>query len=718
AIIDEVDSILIDEARTPLIISGQVEKDTHRYNQFQPLVKAAYERQRGLAAKLMAEVRKMDAEDKGDDAEKWWKLLQAERALPKYKDLLDYCAANKDARKQMLRLEGDLMRDKRLSELGEGLLFVVNEKDNNVEITEDGQDIFARGDPNLFEIPDLDEAFFEIDRDESLSKGEKAARKDEVLKLHEERSDKLHNIQQLVKAYTLFERDVEYVVHENEVVIVDEFTGRMMPGRRYSDGLHQALEAKEGVRIAKATQTVATITLQNYFRLYNKLAGMTGTAATEAAEFLQIYKLGVNVIPTNRPMIRVDYPDVIYRTEEEKYEAAVDEIADCRERGQPALVGTVSVEASERLSGMLKRKKIPHEVLNAKNHAKEAEIVAQAGQRGQVTIATNMAGRGTDIVLGEGVRELGGLHIIGTERHESRRIDNQLRGRAGRQGDPGSSRFYLSLEDNLMRLFASDRVSAIMERLGMQRGEAIEAGIVTRAIENAQSRVEQRNFGIRKNLLEYDDVNNQQRKVIYELRRNILSDPDIHGYLMDMVEDLVRGIVAAHTPEASDGQWDFKGMEKQIVHHFLTLVTEDDLAKASSNQEDVVAAILEEVDKTYAKKAREVNDAIASMSAEQRGLIEHIFGAERSMAGFVRVRMVEAIDRNWMDVLHSMDQLKEGIHLRGYGQKNPLIEYKKEGYSVFEEAMGRIREEVVDVVFRSRFVRAEAEPAPTAIPTR
>jgi preprotein translocase subunit SecA len=713
AIVDEVDSILIDEARTPLIISGQVEKSSHRYDVFNLPVRQLVSRQRSIVDRIFEEAKQYDAEDP-DNWEKFFLLLRVERGDPKNAKLLEYIAEHKDAKKRMLQVENELMRDKRLRELEEGLLYTISEKEHNVDFTEDGQKELSRREKDLFVIPDLDEAFYEIERDDSLSLVEKEEEKALLRQEFESKTEKIHNITQLLKAYTLFEKDVEYVVHNGEVIIVDEFTGRMMPGRRYSDGLHQALEAKEGVTIAKASQTIASITLQNYFRLYKKLAGMTGTADTEAVEFANIYKLDVMVIPTNEPMIRTDHADVIFRTEEEKFEAVVEEILDCYERKQPVLVGTVSIEKSERLSKMLKKKGVPHEVLNAKHHEKEAKIIAQAGQPGAVTIATNMAGRGTDIVLGPGVPALGGLHVLGTERHESRRIDNQLRGRSGRQGDPGSSRFYLSLEDDLMRIFGSERIGGIMERLGMQRGEAIEHSLVTRAIENAQRKVEARNFSVRKHLLEYDDVNNKQREIIYAKRKEIMSTPAIKEIFFDLLDGIQEDLLDRYLPEgAHPDDWNLKGLESEIARRYS-------IAKNLSRQEDgppspeEVTRLLEEAFReAYERKEKEIERVVARIQDHPPQLLDRIFGKERNLEGFIRQRMLETLDRHWMDNLFAMDHLKEGIGLRGYAQRNPLHEYKREGFEIFSEMMNDFERETAEAVFRAAFVERRREaPAP------
>ncbi|MEW6443586.1 MAG: preprotein translocase subunit SecA [bacterium] len=714
AIVDEVDSILIDEARTPLIISGQVEKSLHRYQQFNLPVRQLVARQRTIANRLLDEALKFDEGEDPDSWDKYFLLLKVERGDPKNARLLEYIAGHKEAKKRITQVESELMRDKRLNELEEGLLYTISEKEHNVDFTEEGQQELSRRDKDLFIIPDLDEAFYEIDQKTDLGVLEREEQKSLLRKQYEEKTEKIHNISQLLKAYTLFEKDVEYVVHNGEVIIVDEFTGRMMPGRRYSDGLHQALEAKEGVTIAKPSQTIASITLQNYFRLYQKLAGMTGTADTEAVEFANIYKLEVMVIPTNEPMIRSDHADVIFKTEEEKFEAAVEEIKECYDRRQPILAGTVSIEKSERLSKMLKKKGVPHEVLNAKQHEKEAHIISKAGQPGAVTISTNMAGRGTDIVLGPGVAQQGGLHVMGTERHESRRIDNQLRGRSGRQGDPGSSRFYLSLEDDLMRIFGSDRLGGIMERLGMQRGEAIEHRLVSRAIENAQKKVEARNFSVRKHLLEYDDVNNKQREIVYAKRREIMTSPEIKEIFFNLLQEIQEDLLDTHLPpDAHPDDWNLKGLESELARryfipkNFSNPGPDGDAPPLSREEltEEIAAAFTE----AYERKKSEIEQVVRRTQEHPPQLLDRVFGKERSMEGFVRQRMLETLDRHWMDTLYAMDHLKEGIGLRGYAQRNPLQEYKKEGFEVFSEMIWDYQKEAAEAVFRATFVEARKE---------
>ncbi len=582
AIVDEVDSILIDEARTPLIISGPAEKSTHLY-------------------------------------------YQVNEIIPKLKGEDDYKIDEK-ARSAALTEEGVAHAEK--------LLGVDNLYDpGNIEL--------------------------------------------------------LHHTNQALKAHTLFKRDVDYIVKEGEVIIVDEFTGRLMPGRRYSEGLHQALEAKEAVKIENENQTLATITFQNYFRMYDKLAGMTGTADTEAAEFKKIYNLDVMVIPTNKPMARTDFPDVIYKTRKEKFDAAIEEIRELHKKGQPVLVGTVSIDISEQLAKALKKKGVPHEVLNAKNHEKEAEIVSMAGQKGAVTISTNMAGRGTDIVLGEGVTELGGLHILGTERHESRRIDNQLRGRSGRQGDPGSSRFYLALEDDLLRIFGGERITGIMERLGMEEGEPIEHNLISRAIENAQSKVEAHNFDIRKHLLEYDDVMNQQREVIYKQRRDLLTGVDLKETIEDIMMEAADAVAVQFTDErALPEEWDWTAISDAVFKQFnFRMQDMDQNTLDGLTEEGLGQEIYEQAHEIYQEKV----DLLGETDFRQ----------------LERVVMLQTVDNLWKDHLLSMDHLKEGIGLRGYAQQNPLLVYKKEGFEMFQETIDRIKQETLSILFRIQLAEPE-----------
>ena len=683
AIVDEVDSVLIDEARTPLIISGAVDApvDTS-FSDLSPLIQNLVRKQNELVAQIVSEGEALMKEGKDRDA--GYKLLQALRGMPKHPKVMKIFQEG-GTKKLAYQVESELMRDKKLDEVDDDLYFSIDEKTNVIDITEMGRNTLAPDNPDAFVIPDLGELLHDIDEKKDFPKLEKDQEKEKAHQLHADRSGRIHNITQLLRAYTLYEKDVEYVVTDGRVQIVDEFTGRVLSGRRYSDGLHQALEAKEKVTVERETQTLATITIQNYFRMYDKLAGMTGTAETEAEEFGSIYNLAVVGIPTNQPIVRDDRNDLIYKTTREKYNGVIDEIASCHQKGQPTLVGTISVEASELLSRMLKRRSIPHNVLNAKQHASEADIVEMAGQLGAVTIATNMAGRGTDIKLGEGMKELGGLHIIGTERHESRRIDLQLRGRSGRQGDPGSSVFYLSLEDDLMRLFNSERIASIMDRLGAEEGEVITAKMVTRAIENAQKKVEQRNFGIRKHLLEYDDVMNQQRQVVYDIRNQALNDEDISDSLFDMVDEFIDDELN-RIEDTGPQNWDWDNLKQNFSSHLLVDASLESV-QSKVGHDDIT---LEDVRTFVLDQAKEVYQARKSLLPTD------------VMRGFEKFVVLRTIDEKWKDHLYGMDQLREGINLRAYGQKNPLLEYKSEGFQMFQQMMADTTEETVQRLYRTQ----------------
>ena len=691
AIVDEVDSVLIDEARTPLIISGAVDApvDTS-FKDLRPLIQNLVRQQNALVSQIVVEAAKLLKEGKDKDA--GYKFLQALRGMPKHPKVMK-AFQEAGAKKLAYQIESEFMRDKKLHEVDDDLFFSIDEKSHVIDITEKGRNNLAPDNPDLFVIPDLGELLHDIDNNDSFSKIEKDKEKEAAHQTHADRSGRIHNMTQLLRAYTLYEKDVEYVVQDSRVQIVDEFTGRILSGRRYSDGLHQALEAKENVTVERETQTLATITIQNYFRMYNKLAGMTGTAETEAEEFASIYNLEVLVIPTNRPIVRDDRDDLIYKTTREKYNAAVEEIIRCHHSGQPSLVGTISVEASELLSRMLKSKGVTHNVLNAKQHQSEAEIVARAGQHGAVTIATNMAGRGTDIKLGEGMKELGGLHIIGTERHESRRIDLQLRGRSGRQGDPGSSVFYLSLEDDLMRLFNSERIASIMDRLGAEEGEVITAKMVTRAIENAQKKVEQRNFGIRKHLLEYDDVMNQQRQVVYDIRKQALNDEDISEAIEDMVDDYVDDELTS-MEDTGPENWEWESLRQNLSSHMLVDVSLEIVQDSSANGDVTLEGIREYI-LTQAKEVYKTRESLLPQDV---------------MRGFEKFVVLRTIDEKWKDHLYAMDQLREGINLRAYGQKNPLLEYKSEGFQMFQEMMANTSEATIQRLYRTQIQGMDATP--------
>ncbi|MCC6652192.1 MAG: preprotein translocase subunit SecA [Candidatus Eisenbacteria bacterium] len=684
AIVDEVDSVLIDEARTPLIISGPVEAGDQGFDELKPLVERIVRAQQQWVTDAMAEAEKLLA-----DKEKHWEasvqLLRIQRAAPKHKKFIKLLSDQPGLKKMITHAELEYLRDKRMHELDEDLLYTIDEKSRNVDLLDRGRVNMSPHDPDQFVVPDLTGALAELEGDDELSPEERITRRDTIYREYGAKNDRIHSIQALLKAYSLYERDVDYVVQDGKVMIVDEHTGRLMPGRRWSDGIHQAVEAKEGVHVEGETQTLATITLQNFFRMYAKLAGMTGTAETEAAEFWEIYKLDVAIVPTNKPVTRKDENDVVFRTKREKFKAVIDEIVACQERGQPVLVGTISVEVSELLSRMLKIRGIKHNVLNAKFHQQEAEIVSTAGQKAAVTIATNMAGRGTDIKLGEGVYALGGLHILGTERHESRRIDRQLRGRAGRQGDPGSSRFFLSLEDDLMRLFGSERISALMERMGVQEGEVIEHGMVTSAISRAQKRVEAHNFDIRKHLLEYDNVMNKQREEIYRQRNAALMSQDISERVLDDIRDVVAERVERLAQEKLHrDEWNLRGLADELAYLLMTPVTPEELA--GDRMDDVLEKATGIAERAY--RGRE-----AEFTAELcRDLERHLY--------------LFTVDERWREHLHELDHLKGGIGLRAYGQKDPLIEYKREAFTLFDSMMSEVREEFVQ-----RFFRVQLQPA-------
>ena len=720
AIIDEVDNILVDEARTPLIISGPVTKTNEEDDELKPRITKVVNTQSKLIGKVVSEIESMlDDEEKQYEVGK--KLLMVKHGSPKNKRLLKLLK-EQGVGKVMKVVETDYLREKKLNELDEDLYYTIDESGHSAEMTEKGRELISGGNPEFFVVPDLSEIIGKIDKDESLSPSEKSVKREEAHREYAARSERIHCTSQLLRAYSLFEIDVDYVVQEGQILIVDEFTGRILHGRRYSEGLHQALEAKEGVKVAGENQTLATITFQNFFKMYNKCSGMTGTAATEAKEFLDIYNLDVVQLPTNRPMIREDFNDEIYKTQREKYNAVVKEISDMIEIGRPCLVGTTSIEKSELLSKLLTRAGIKHEVLNAKQHEKEAMIVAQAGHSGAVTIATNMAGRGTDIVLGGNfdvlarnelqmngedpeeytqeklrerfsdmyrkasedhvkVVEAGGLHIVGTERHESRRIDNQLRGRSGRQGDPGASKFFLSLDDDLMRIFGSERIAGIMDKLGADEGEVISHPLVNRAIGNAQKRVEGRNYEIRKHLKEYDDVMNLQRTEIYALRQRFLKEENVKDTILEQLAAFIEDIIFKYTPDGKYPEtWDLKGLydELQTSCGVTYRLPQDQLEHKT--QDSLFDDIWKEVKARYEEK-------------EQR------FGVEM-MRQFESGVFLMVVDSLWKDHLYEMDHLKSGVQYRAFGQKNPLYEYQKEGLKAFEELRSNIAREVTAYIFR------------------
>jgi preprotein translocase subunit SecA len=689
AIVDEVDSVLIDEARTPLIISGPVDTSNHKFYDMKPRVERLFKKQAQLVASIVQEAENLlNSGDKKDLEKAGINLLRAHRGYPKNKKLLKVLS-EPEYKKLLQSTELEFLREnaKRMPEIDEELYFAIEEKNNSIDLTEKGREELASGSPEgkeFFVLPDLGTEISKIENDESLEPEQRLKKKDELYHLYSERSDTIHTINQLVKAYSLFERDDEYVITEDgKIAIVDEFTGRVLPGRRYSDGLHQAIEAKENVKVEKDTQTLATITLQNYFRLYKKLAGMTGTAETEEGEFFEIYKLDVVVIPTNRPIARDDQDDAIYRTKREKFNAVIEKIKELYEEKRPVLVGTTSVEVSETLSRMLKRQGVPHNVLNAKQHKREAEIIAFAGQPGAITIATNMAGRGTDIKLGAGVLEKGGLYILGTERHESRRIDRQLRGRAGRQGDPGTSKFFISLEDDLMRLFSSDRVTSVMQRLGLEEGQSIEHPLVTKSVERAQKKVEENNFAIRKRLLEFDNVMNQQREVIYSRRKQALEGERLKGEIFEYLEEYINDILEQHYENAEIEQIQNAMLQNLLVDYKIDTKTYQSLGKDGLKEKLIEAA------KAFYKRK------------------EEMLGSEL-MARLERFAVLSVIDEKWKEHLREMDDLKEGIGLRAYGQKDPLLEYKGEAFKLFVQLLEFLRNDIVSFCFKF-FPQAQEE---------
>ena len=681
AIVDEVDSILIDEARTPLIISGPATVSTHQFDTFKPVVEGLVKQQTLLCNRLCADA---EAAFEKKQTEEFGRLMyKVKLGNPRNKALLR-AMEDTERRKALDKTELSYATDTRKEELfalKEELFFTIDERQHEADLTDKGRSYLSPDNPDAFVLPDLITQFAEIDQDGTLTPAEKVEAKSKRQAHMDHQSERIHNISQLLRAYCLFERDVHYVVEEGKVVIVDEFTGRKMPGRRWSDGLHGAVEAKEGVVIDRETQTLATITIQNYFRLYRKLAGMTGTAETEANEFSDVYRLDVAVIPTNRPCVRKDLNDLVYKTRREKFNAVITEIKDAHAKGQPVLVGTVSVEQSEVLSRMLKREKIPHAVLNAKYHQQEAEIISKAGQRGAVTISTNMAGRGTDIKLGEGVSDLGGLFVIGTERHEARRIDRQLRGRCARQGDSGLSRFYVSFEDDLMRNFgASGRMTTMMERLGLQEGEALEHPWLNKSVETAQKRVEQRNYLIRKRSLEFDDVMNRQREVIYGWRNEAITTEDTRSMIDEVMSEMIPERVEGFY--ADGAELDVDGLLHWLNSTFPLGIDRKDLpAEGRVELQEMVDYVTEKVTSAYALKcAHETPESLQSME---------------------RYILLNAIDRLWQEHLYAMDALREGVYLRAYGQKDPLVEFKSEAFEMFTALMGTIKNEVLHNLFRS-----------------
>ncbi|MEC7754339.1 MAG: preprotein translocase subunit SecA [Bacteroidota bacterium] len=729
AMVDEVDSVLIDEARTPLIISGPVPRgDEHEFYDLKPRIQKLVDAQRKLCSQYLNDAKKLIGE--GNEQEGGLALFRAYRGLPKYKPLIKYLSET-GVKAILQKTENFYLQDnqKNMPQADEPLFFTIDEKSNAVNLTERGTELITGEgeDPNFFILTDIGDVVAQLEKSEGLTDEEKLKKKDEAIKDYSVKAQRIHTVNQLLKAYTMFERDTEYIVVDNKVKIVDEQTGRVMEGRRYSDGLHQAIEAKENVKVEDATQTYATITLQNYFRMYHKLAGMTGTAETEAGEFWEIYKLDTVVIPTNRPIQRDDRQDKVYKTVREKFNAVVDEIVELTEQGRPVLVGTTSVEISEILSRMLNLKKIQHQVLNAKQHAREADIVAEAGKPGTVTIATNMAGRGTDIKLHPDSKAAGGLAIIGTERHESRRVDRQLRGRAGRQGDPGSSQFFVSLEDNLMRLFGSDRVAKLMDRMGLKEGEMIQHSMITKSIERAQKKVEENNFGIRKRLLEYDDVMNQQRTVIYDRRRNALQGERLQLDIMNMMYDTCEEIVNNSKP-ASD--YDAFKLNCISILGLDTKISEDQFT--TTGQNNLVNDLYEEAYSAYQAKNKLIAERtlplMKHIQKERGATVTNILlpftDGKRQIGVAVNlektiesnnaelIRAMEksitlgVIDLTWKEHLRDMDDLKQSVQNAVYEQKDPLLIYKFEAFEMFKAFLTKVNEETISFLTKS-FIPSE-----------
>ena len=683
AIVDEVDSVLVDEARTPLIISGPVQSNSNeRFKKLRPQVEKLVRAQKMKINRILDEIQHTP-DDKEHELEIGTMLLQVQHGEPKNPRFLKMMQSA-EIQDRLFQTENYYMREKRMHEIDDSLLYAIDEKSHTIVISDEGRKVMNPEDPEYFVIPDIGEEFVKIDENEELTVEERAKAKAEIQKQHGRTSEMIHNITQLLRAYSLYEKDVEYVVKDGKVLIVDEFTGRILPGRRYSDGLHQAIEAKERVRIEGENQTLATITLQNYFRMYDKLAGMTGTAATEANEFEEIYDLQVITIPTNKPVVRDDKDDQIYKSRQAKHQAIINEIASCFKKGQPVLVGTISVEISEMLSKQLKRAGIPHNVLNAKQHQREAEVVSLAGQVSAVTIATNMAGRGTDIKISEKVKELGGLKIIGTERHESRRIDNQLRGRAGRQGDPGESVFFISLEDDLMRLFGNLRGNALLDAI--PDDEVIAMPMMTRMIERAQKRVEERNFGIRKHLLEYDDVMNKQREVIYDRRSYALEGGNLQKEIATMQEEFIESVVAEHTQDNNPDNWLWDDLRQEMLTTLMCDIPSD---HQNMKREQLIEYFTQQAKETYDRKL--------------------LLFPEEIMRDFERWAYLNSIDGLWKEHLYELDQIKEGVGLQAYGQKDPLLIYKQQAFESFQNLLAQINKTALRLLYRTD-IRINDEP--------
>ena len=729
AIVDEVDSVLIDDARTPLIISGPVQKgEDQHFAEFKPIVERLYNTQRNEVTKILNEAKRLIAAGNTEEGGKL--LLRAHKGLPRYNPLIKFLS--EPGMKQILiSTENFYMQDnnKQMYKVTDDLYFVIDEKNKSVELTDKGHDLLANSldDSRFFVLPDVGVEVAEIEKS-SLSAEEKMKKKDELLADYALKAERVHTVNQLLKAYTMFEKDVEYVIMDNKVKIVDEQTGRILEGRRYSEGLHQAIEAKENVKVEAATQTFATITLQNYFRMYHKLAGMTGTAQTEAGEFWSIYKLEVVTIPTNKPVIRKDEDDQIYKTKKDKYNAVIEKIVQLKEQGRPVLVGTTSVEVSELLSRMLKLRGIKHNVLNAKQHAREAEIVAEAGRKGCVTIATNMAGRGTDIKLTDEVKSAGGLAIIGTARHDSRRVDRQLRGRSGRQGDPGSSLFYVSLEDDLLRLFGAERISKIVDAMGLKEGEALQHKMLSKSIERAQRKVEEINFGVRKRLLEYDDVMNSQRSAIYGKRKNALFGERIDIDVKNMISDFAIMFVEANDIPYADFKLELLkqlSIEPDFDEAFYSKASKEEIAERLENcikavinrrNEEMIRTSWPVIEQVYKTQSATYTNIAIPVGDGHKGLniVINLQKAYESMGkelprAVAKTITLITIDNNWKEHLREMDDLKQSVQNASYEQKDPLLIYKLESYNLFQSVIEKINREVLSFLVRAQLPVAQNE---------
>ena len=736
AIVDEVDSVLIDDARTPLIISGPVGKSQNdeQFKQFRPYVEKLYASQRALITKTLNDAKKAIANR--DEALGGKLLFRCQKGLPKYQPLIKFLS-EPGMKQLMQKAENFYIQDneRQMPEVTDELYFVINEQHHTVDLTDKGHDVLASevSDPNFFVLPDVGSQIATIEHS-ALSTAERQAKKDELMEDFALKSERVHTMLQLLKAYSMFEKDVDYIIVDGKVKIVDEQTGRIMEGRRWSDGLHQAVEAKENVTVEAATQTFATITLQNYFRMYHKLAGMTGTAETEAGEFWSIYKLDVVVIPTNRPVIRQDNDDLIYKTKKAKYAAVINKVVELREAGRPVLVGTTDVDTSELLSRMLKMRGIPHNVLNAKQFAREAEIVAQAGQSSTVTIATNMAGRGTDIKLSKEVKDAGGLAIIGTERHDSRRVDRQLRGRAGRQGDPGSSTFYVSLEDKLMRLFGSERIAAVVDKLGMTDEDALESGMLSSSIEKAQRKVEENNFGIRKRLLEYDDVMNYQREAIYSRRRNAMSgeriEIDVMNMMLDASEVIVNNSEGMSYEDFSsylmaqlsiDPGFDEAFYEKAKPEELKSRLTEQMKAVYDRRMDAMIERVNPFIKDVYEKQGEKWQN-IAVPITDGRKVLNLAFNLKKAYESngkelaksLSKTIILYQIDEHWKQQLRDMDDLRQSVQNAAYEQKDPLVVYKLESYNLFAAMLETLNRDVLSFLFRASIYLREPDQAQQA----